>query len=222
MRTRIGTEGDSSRVRGRGNESCRQVKRAVTLVTLSLPTPARESTAWKRAPSQPLDAITAFAVPSPSASSQEQPVFSGSGAHRVAPVADHPAYFGLAKVNSLTLSAVDMRHTTHCSKSCQCPLMVQFVAFLPFRRQTSLRFPHSRTADTRTQQPATLSLSTDLPTGTLQTAPSFSRHSVENVPRDHSQKNKVALECRDCLGDRDCNHIPDRERGRRCMTNSTP
>lgn len=58
-----------------------------------------------RAPSQPFDAITAFAVPNPDSSSQKRSVFSGSGARRVAPAADHPAYFGLAKVNSLTLSS---------------------------------------------------------------------------------------------------------------------
>ena len=44
-----------------------------------------------------LDAITAFAVPNPNRSSQSQSVFSGLVALRVAPLADHPAYFGLAK-----------------------------------------------------------------------------------------------------------------------------
>jgi hypothetical protein len=42
------------------------------------------------------DAITAFAVPNPSHSSQSLLVFSGPVARRVAPRADHPAYFGLA------------------------------------------------------------------------------------------------------------------------------
>jgi hypothetical protein len=44
-----------------------------------------------------LDAITAFAVPNPNASSQNTPVFSGLGVQRITPSnPDHPAYFGLA------------------------------------------------------------------------------------------------------------------------------
>ncbi len=37
-----------------------------------------------RAPSQPLDAITAFAAPNPNCSSQSQSVFSGLAAQQVA------------------------------------------------------------------------------------------------------------------------------------------
>ena len=44
-----------------------------------------------------LDAITAFAVPNPNCSSQSQSVFSGLVALRLPRLADHPAYFGLAK-----------------------------------------------------------------------------------------------------------------------------
>ncbi len=61
-----------------------KIKRAVTLVMLQPPTPAREPTAWIHAPSQPLDAITAFAVLNPNCSSQNQSVFSGLVAQRVA------------------------------------------------------------------------------------------------------------------------------------------
>ncbi len=77
------------------------------------------------------DAITAFAVPNPGPSSQKRSVFSGSGARRVAPAADHPAYFGSANVNLLTLSAIDVPDSNYCSKSCQCLLLVQFISSLP-------------------------------------------------------------------------------------------
>jgi hypothetical protein len=44
-----------------------------------------------------LDAITAFAVPNPNCSSQSQSVFSGLALSGLPRLADHPAYFGLAK-----------------------------------------------------------------------------------------------------------------------------
>jgi hypothetical protein len=60
------------------------MEKAATLVMLQPPTPARKSTAWIHAPSQPFDAITAFAVPNPGSSSQSQSVFSGLVALQVA------------------------------------------------------------------------------------------------------------------------------------------
>jgi len=59
-----------------------------------------------------LDAIAAFAVPNPGSSSQSQPVFSGLVARFRSPCwADHSAYFGLANLISLILSAVDANQT---------------------------------------------------------------------------------------------------------------
>ena len=54
--------------------------------------------AWKHAPSQPLDAITAFAVPDPNYSSQSSRFFQVWLPSRLPCRADHPVYFGLAKV----------------------------------------------------------------------------------------------------------------------------
>src|SRR2546422_2486291 len=53
--------------------------------------------AWKHAPSQPLDAITAFAVPDPNNSSQSSRFFQVWLPSRSPCRADHPVYFGLAK-----------------------------------------------------------------------------------------------------------------------------
>ena len=54
--------------------------------------------AWRHAPSQPLDAITAFAVPNPNHSSQGSRFFQVWLPSRSPCRADHPVYFGLAKV----------------------------------------------------------------------------------------------------------------------------
>jgi hypothetical protein len=63
-----------------------EIKRAATLVMLQQPTPAREPVTRRHAPSQPLDVITAFAVPDPDHPSQGLSVFSGLGVWRVAPL----------------------------------------------------------------------------------------------------------------------------------------
>ena len=61
-----------------------------------------------RVPSQPFDAITAFAVPNPNCSSQSQSVFSGLVARRVASPSGSPSLLRISNVLfSLTLSAVD-------------------------------------------------------------------------------------------------------------------
>ena len=63
--------------------------------------------AWKHAPSQPLDAITAFAVPNPNCTSQRRRFFQvwlPSGLPRYA---DHSVYFGPANFILPALSTVD-------------------------------------------------------------------------------------------------------------------
>ncbi len=56
-----------------------------------------------------LDAITAFAVPNPNCPSQEQSVFSGLAALRVAPISRSPSLLRTGKVLiKPTLSAVDV------------------------------------------------------------------------------------------------------------------
>ena len=50
----------------------------------------------EHAPSQPLDAITAFAVPNPNCSSQSRRFFRVWSPCGLPRRADHPAYFGLA------------------------------------------------------------------------------------------------------------------------------
>jgi len=76
-----------------------------------------------------LDAITAFAVPNPNCPSQSRrffQVWSLSGSPRLA---DHPAYFGLAKFYfGPTLSAVDARESKRYVKNCQCRFSVQTVS----------------------------------------------------------------------------------------------
>jgi hypothetical protein len=59
---------------------------------------ARKPIAWKHAPSQPLDAITAFAVPNPNHSSQSSRFFQVWLPSRFPCRANHPVYFGLTKV----------------------------------------------------------------------------------------------------------------------------
>jgi hypothetical protein len=63
------------------------------------------------APSQPFDAITAFAVPNPNCSSQSQSVFSGLGANQVALIGRSLSLLRTGKVLfKPTLSAVDVSH----------------------------------------------------------------------------------------------------------------
>ena len=83
----------------------------MTLVMLQPPAPARKPTAWMHAPSQPFDAITAFAVPNPNYSSQNSRFFQVWLPDELPRRTDHSAYFGLAKVLvKPILSTVDARH----------------------------------------------------------------------------------------------------------------
>ena len=68
-----------------------------------------------------LDAITAFAVPNPNCSSQNQSVFSGLVALRVALVSRSPSLLWTGKVLiKPTLSAVDVSHVKQLLHRCQC------------------------------------------------------------------------------------------------------
>ncbi len=68
-----------------------------------------------------LDAITAFAVPNPNCSSQNQSVFSGLAALRVAPVSRSLSLVWTGKVLiKPTLSAVDVSHVKQLLHRCQC------------------------------------------------------------------------------------------------------
>jgi hypothetical protein len=58
-------------------------------------------------PSQPLDAITAFAVPNPNFSSQSRRFFQVWLSCGLPRLTDHPVYFGSASFISLSLSTVD-------------------------------------------------------------------------------------------------------------------
>jgi len=55
-----------------------------------------EANSVEHAPSQPFDAITAFAVPNPNFSSQSRRFFQVWSPSRLPCRADHPIYFGLA------------------------------------------------------------------------------------------------------------------------------
>ncbi len=77
------------------------------MVMLQRPTPARKSTAWTHVPSQPLDAITALAVPNPGCPSQSRQYFCGLAALQVALLGGSPSLFRLANFTSRTLSTVD-------------------------------------------------------------------------------------------------------------------
>jgi hypothetical protein len=75
-----------------------------------------------------LDAITAFAVPNPNCPSQSRRFFRVWSLAESPRLADHPAYFGLAKVYfGPTLSAVDVSESKCQVKECQCPISVQRV-----------------------------------------------------------------------------------------------
>ena len=67
-----------------------------------------------------LDAITAFAVPNPSSSSQSQLVFSGLVALQVALSSRSLSLLRTGKVISPILSAVDVRQTKQSLHGCQC------------------------------------------------------------------------------------------------------
>jgi hypothetical protein len=55
-----------------------------------------EADSVEHAPSQPFDAITAFAVPNPNFSSQSRRFFQVWSPSKLPCQADHPIYFGLA------------------------------------------------------------------------------------------------------------------------------
>jgi hypothetical protein len=79
------------------------------------------------APSQPFDAITAFAVPNPNHSSQNSRFFQVWLPVGLPLRADHSAYFGLAKVLiKPILSTVDARHPKYLRAECQCRFSVQY------------------------------------------------------------------------------------------------
>src|ERR1700683_2994992 len=73
-----------------------KIEKAVTLVMLELPPPAREPTAWTHVPSQPLDAITVFTVPNPNCTSQRRRFFQVRLPLGLPRLADHPVYLGPA------------------------------------------------------------------------------------------------------------------------------
>src|SRR5271165_3280392 len=68
-------------------------------------------------PSQPLDAITAFAVPNPNCPSQSRRFFQVWRPCRLPRPADHPVYFGTANFISLSLSTVDGDHLNRETKN---------------------------------------------------------------------------------------------------------
>jgi hypothetical protein len=78
-----------------------------------------------------LDAITAFAVPNPNCPSQSRRFFQVWSLSGLPRLADHSAYFGLAKFYfGPTLSAVDARESKRCVNKCQCRISVQAVSIL--------------------------------------------------------------------------------------------
>jgi hypothetical protein len=83
-------------------------------------------------PSQPFDAITAFAVPNPNCSSQSQSVFSGLV---VRPVTLPSESLSLLRISndlfSLTLSAVDGCQAKQLLEDCQRRFSVQSPLQLP-------------------------------------------------------------------------------------------
>ena len=64
---------------------------------LQLPAPARERNNVDACTVAALDAITAFTVPNPNYSSQSRRFFQVWSRSELPRLADHPAYFGLAK-----------------------------------------------------------------------------------------------------------------------------
>ena len=77
------------------------------------------------------DAIAAFTVPDPNCPSQSRRFFQVRSLSGLPRLADHPAYFGLAKFYfGPTLSAVDARESKRCVNKCQCRISVQAVSIL--------------------------------------------------------------------------------------------
>ena len=77
-------------------------------------------------PSQPFDAISAFAVPNPNCSSQSQSVFSGLAARPVALPSESLSLLRVSNVLfSLTLSAVDESKLRELLEDCQRLFSVQ-------------------------------------------------------------------------------------------------
>ena len=77
------------------------------------------------------DAITAFTVPNPNCPSQSRRFFQVWSLSGLPRLADHPAYFGVAKFYfGPTLSAVDARESKRYVNKCQCRISVQPVSIL--------------------------------------------------------------------------------------------
>jgi len=73
------------------------MEKAVTLVMLQPPAPAREPTAWTHVPSQPLMRSLLSQILTPTAPRRVSRFFRVRSPFTLPRRADHPAYFGLAK-----------------------------------------------------------------------------------------------------------------------------
>jgi len=88
-------------------------------------------------PSQPFDAITAFAVPNPNCSSQSQSVFSGLVARPVTLPSESLSLLRISNdLFSLTLSAVDGCQAKQLLEDCQRRFSVQIAISTHHRPET--------------------------------------------------------------------------------------
>ena len=78
---------------------------------------------WTRAPSQPPDAITAFAVPNPSHSSQNSRFFRVWLPDRLPCQTDHSTYFGLASLFEPILSIIDAKDPSPHLRALSMPVI---------------------------------------------------------------------------------------------------
>jgi len=87
-----------------------QMEKAVTLVMLQLPAPARESPAWMHVPSQPLTRSPLSRFQTPADTSQCSRFFRVWRLRGSPRSTNRSAYFGPATICCLPFSAVDESH----------------------------------------------------------------------------------------------------------------
>ena len=107
-----------------------KVERAAILVMFQPPTPARESTAWIHAPSQPLMQSPLSRSQTPAAPRRACRFFRVWACSRLPCQTGSPSLLRTSEpFRTPTLSAVDGRQANCCPKCCQRPSLVQFSVF---------------------------------------------------------------------------------------------
>jgi hypothetical protein len=116
--------------KGRREPTTAEKRKAVTLVMLYPPAPARELTAWMHVPSQPLMRSPLSQFQTPTVPRRVSLFFRVWSLVRLPFRADHPAYFESATFYfRQSFSAVDACQPKQLLHGCQCRFSVQNLEF---------------------------------------------------------------------------------------------